>query len=78
MVRKSFALAVKAGKIPENNNYVATRSPNGGFTARVYETAEDTIRCRDFLKSGVALAVAAELGTSKAQVRVPAHNWGEL
>ncbi len=32
---------------------------------------------RDFLKSGVALAVAAEFGTSKAQGIVPAHNWGE-
>src|ERR1700751_2573759 len=30
---------------------------------------------RDFLKSGVALAVAAELGTTKAQGFVPAHNW---
>src|ERR1700735_2882091 len=32
---------------------------------------------RDFLKSGVALAVAAELGTGKAQGFVPAHNWGK-
>ncbi len=32
---------------------------------------------RDFLKSGMALAVAAELGTSKAQGHVPAHNWGK-
>jgi hypothetical protein len=32
---------------------------------------------RDFLKSGVALAVAAELGTGKAQGIVPAHNWGK-
>ena len=30
---------------------------------------------RDFLKSSVALAVAAELGTNKAQALVPAHNW---
>src|SRR5580658_1041261 len=32
---------------------------------------------RDFLKSSVALAVAAELGPSKAQGIVPAHNWGK-
>jgi len=32
---------------------------------------------RDFLKSGVALAVAAELGTGKAQAFVPAHNWAK-
>ena len=31
---------------------------------------------RDFLKSGMALAVAAELGTRKAQGTVRAHNWG--
>jgi hypothetical protein len=30
---------------------------------------------RDFLKSGVALAVAAELGAGKAQAHVLAHNW---
>jgi hypothetical protein len=30
---------------------------------------------RDFLKSSVALAVAAELGTGKAHGFVPAHNW---
>ena len=29
---------------------------------------------RDFLKSTVAVAVAAELGMGKAQARVPAHN----
>jgi len=34
------------------------------------------MRRRDFLKSGVALAVAAELGTGEAQGFVPAHNWG--
>jgi hypothetical protein len=32
---------------------------------------------RDFLKSGVALAVAAELRTGKAQAFVPAHNWAK-
>ncbi len=31
---------------------------------------------RDFLKSTVAVAVAAELGMGKAQANVPAHNWG--
>ena len=31
---------------------------------------------RDFLKTGVALAVSAELGIGKAQGIVPAHNWG--
>ena len=31
---------------------------------------------RDFLKSGIAVAVAAELETRKAQAHVPAHNWG--
>ena len=31
---------------------------------------------RDFLKSTVAVAVAAELGMGKAQAKVPAHNWG--
>jgi hypothetical protein len=31
---------------------------------------------RDFLKSSLALAVAAELGTAKAQAIVPSHNWG--
>src|SRR3984893_17564649 len=30
---------------------------------------------RDFLKSSVALAVAAELGTGHAHAFVPAHNW---
>jgi hypothetical protein len=33
---------------------------------------------RDFLKSTVAAAVAAELGLGKAQARVPAHNWGNF
>ncbi len=32
---------------------------------------------RDFLKSSVALAVVAELGTSKAHGLVRAHNWGQ-
>jgi hypothetical protein len=32
---------------------------------------------RDFLKSSVALAVAAELGADKAQASVPAHNWAK-
>ena len=32
---------------------------------------------REFLKSSVALAVAAELGTNKTQGFVPAHNWGK-
>lgn len=32
---------------------------------------------RDFLKSSVALAVAAEIGTGKAHAFVPAHNWGK-
>src|SRR5438874_13279753 len=31
---------------------------------------------RDFLKSTVAVAVAAELGMGKADAKVPAHNWG--
>ena len=31
---------------------------------------------RDFLKSSVAVAIAAELGIGKAQGMVPAHNWG--
>ncbi len=31
---------------------------------------------RDFLKSTVAVAVAAELGVGKTQAEVPAHNWG--
>jgi len=30
---------------------------------------------RDFLRTTVAVAVAAELGMSKAQAKVPAHNW---
>src|ERR1700691_4778571 len=34
------------------------------------------MRRRDFLKSTVAVAVAAELGMGKAQSKVPAHNWG--
>src|ERR1700743_1703564 len=33
---------------------------------------------RDFLKSTVAAAVAAELGLGKAQAKVPAHNWGKF
>ena len=33
---------------------------------------------RDFLKSTVAVAVAAELGMGKAQAKVPAHNWGNF
>ncbi len=32
---------------------------------------------RDFLKSTVAVAVAAELGIGKAKANVPAHNWGK-
>jgi hypothetical protein len=38
---------------------------------------EDTtsMQRRDFLKRSVALAVAAELGTTKAHGFVPAHNW---
>lgn len=32
---------------------------------------------RDFLKSSVALAMAAELGTGKARAFVPAHNWAK-
>jgi hypothetical protein len=35
------------------------------------------MRRRDFLKSSVALAVAAELESGKAQGFVPAHNWGK-
>jgi hypothetical protein len=31
---------------------------------------------RDFIKSTVAVAVAADLGIGKAQAKVPAHNWG--
>src|ERR1022692_957214 len=31
---------------------------------------------RDFIKSTVVVAVAAELGMGKAQAKVPAHNWG--
>ena len=31
---------------------------------------------RDFLRSAVAVALAAELGTDEAQAKVPAHNWG--
>jgi hypothetical protein len=34
------------------------------------------MRRRDFLKSTVAVAAAAELGMVKAQARVPGHNWG--
>lgn len=33
---------------------------------------------RDFLKSAVAAAVAAELGKGKAHAKVPAHNWGNF
>jgi hypothetical protein len=35
------------------------------------------MRRRDFLKSSVAVAVAAELGAGKADAKVPAHNWGK-
>jgi hypothetical protein len=35
------------------------------------------MRRRDFLKSSVALAVAAELGAAKAHGLVRAHNWGQ-
>jgi hypothetical protein len=31
---------------------------------------------RDFIKSTVAVAAAAELGMGKAQAKIPAHNWG--
>jgi hypothetical protein len=31
---------------------------------------------RDFIKSTVAVAAAAELGMGKAQAKVPTHNWG--
>src|ERR1700745_388523 len=33
---------------------------------------------RDFLKSTVAAAVAAEPGIRKAQAKVPVHNWGNF
>ena len=31
---------------------------------------------RDFIKSTVAIGVAAEIGSGKAQAKVAAHNWG--
>ncbi len=34
------------------------------------------MRRRDFFKSGVALAAAAELGSGEARAFVPDHNWG--
>src|SRR5437588_12668499 len=34
-----------------------------------------SMRRREFLKSGIVLAVAAEVGTGKAEAFVPAHNW---
>src|ERR1700723_448234 len=36
-----------------------------------------TMQRRDFLKSSVALAAAAELGAGKAHGFVPDHNWGK-
>jgi hypothetical protein len=33
---------------------------------------------RDFLKSTVVVAVAAELGMGKAKAKVSAHNWGSF
>src|ERR1035438_6847684 len=36
-----------------------------------------SMKRRDFLKTSVALAVAAELGTGKAKAFVPAHNWAK-
>src|SRR3984885_5280689 len=36
-----------------------------------------TMQRRDFLRSSVALAVAAEFGAGKAHVFVPDHNWGK-
>src|SRR3984885_3048442 len=33
---------------------------------------------REFLRSTVAAAVAAELGIGKAHAKVPAHNWGNF
>jgi hypothetical protein len=50
---------------------------------RNYKLAENgkegatSMQRRDFLKSSVALAVVAELGSSQAQGLVPAHNWGK-
>jgi hypothetical protein len=35
------------------------------------------MRRREFLKSTVALAATAELGTNKAHALVRAHNWGK-
>ena len=35
------------------------------------------MRRREFLKSSVALAAAAELATKKAQALIPAHNWNK-
>src|SRR5215470_11343693 len=35
------------------------------------------MRRREFIKSTVALAVAAELGASRAHAMVRAHNWGK-
>jgi hypothetical protein len=37
----------------------------------------NSMRRRDFLKSSVALAMAAELGPGQARAIVPAHNWGK-
>ena len=34
------------------------------------------MRRRDFLKSTAAVALAAEFGMTRAQAKVPAHNWG--
>jgi hypothetical protein len=31
---------------------------------------------RDFIKSAVAIGVAAEIGSREAEAKVAAHNWG--
>ena len=35
------------------------------------------MRRRDFLKTGIALAAAAEAAGRQAHAFVPAHNWGK-
>jgi len=42
-----------------------------------FEEGTTSMQRRAFLKSGVALAVAAELGTGEARGFVPSHDWGK-
>src|SRR3984957_3432091 len=74
-VRRSACSSEQGQEPPES---ASLRS--GPARPKPYQDVNEEIipmQRRDFLKSTVAVAVAAELGLGKAQASVPAHNWGK-